>query len=98
MRIRACLFSCLLVTSGCGHHKAVPDYGPEGDEDGGSGEALEDLALPGGPQDLKSPFMGLVYAHSSTELFQVDPDTLAVTRLAAFRFTGLADQITDIAL
>lgn len=42
--------------------------------------------------------MTFVYAHTSNDLYRVDPDTLAVTRIGAFTFTNGNDQITDIAI
>jgi hypothetical protein len=43
--------------------------------------------------------MTFVYAHTSTQLYRVDPDTLAVTLIGNFTYAGgLPDQITDIAI
>src|SRR5207249_3360644 len=39
-----------------------------------------------------------VYAHTDTELYRIDPETLAVTKVAPFKFPMGADQMTDIAL
>jgi hypothetical protein len=45
------------------------------------------------------PFFGKVYAHSSSQLFEVDPDTLDVTLIGPFTFPDwIFDSITDIAL
>jgi hypothetical protein len=43
--------------------------------------------------------MTFVYAHTSSALYKVDPDTLAVTLIGNFTFAGgLPDQITDLAI
>ncbi len=39
-----------------------------------------------------------VYAHSATELFRIDPDTLVQTSVGTFTFDGTAKNITDIAV
>ena len=39
-----------------------------------------------------------VYAHSATELFKINPDTLLQTSVGTFTFTGDAENITDIAV
>jgi hypothetical protein len=39
-----------------------------------------------------------VYAHSATELYRVDPDTLMVSRIAAFSFASAPKNLTDIAI
>jgi len=39
-----------------------------------------------------------VYAHTASELYRVDPDTLAVTRIGAFAWSNGADQMTDLAI
>jgi hypothetical protein len=52
------------------------------------------------PDAGPEPFFGRVYAHSASELYEVDPDTLDVTLVAPFSFPGVpfAESITDIAL
>ena len=39
-----------------------------------------------------------VYAHSSTELFRIDPVTLQQSSVGTFSFAGTAENITDIAI
>jgi hypothetical protein len=39
-----------------------------------------------------------VYAHSSTTLYRVDPDTLAVTMVGAFGWSHGPDEMTDLAI
>ena len=50
------------------------------------------------PGDGTQQVMTFVYAHTSSALYKVDPDTLQVTLIGNFTFTGLSDQITDIAI
>jgi len=45
-----------------------------------------------------APTNAAVYAHSATELYKVDPDSYAVTLVAAFTFDTTPDEITDIAI
>src|SRR5437870_2265465 len=45
-----------------------------------------------------SAFFGAVYAHSMDTLYQVDPDTLAVTMIGPFVWSTGSDRMTDIAL
>jgi hypothetical protein len=42
--------------------------------------------------------MAAVYAHSDSELYSIDPDTLKVTLVGPFQWPDLADQMTDIAI
>jgi hypothetical protein len=43
--------------------------------------------------------MTFVYAHTSSQLYKVDPDTLAITLIGNFTFPGGgSDQITDLAI
>ncbi len=39
-----------------------------------------------------------VYAHTASELYRVDPDTLAITRIGAFGWSNGSDQMTDLAV
>jgi len=68
---------------------------------------VADAGLPAGDgfgpaplPDGVTPYAGesVVYAHSASALYRVDPGTLAVTAVGAFRWPGNADQMTDIAL
>ncbi|MBA2538732.1 MAG: hypothetical protein H0V17_03780 [Deltaproteobacteria bacterium] len=51
---------------------------------------------PGDPGD--PPVQTFVYAHTSSDLYRVDPDSLAVQLIGPFSFTTGSDQITDIAI
>src|SRR6185503_8378535 len=57
---------------------------------------------PDGPADDPSHQMpdgeDAVYAHSNTELYQVDPDTLEVSLVGAFVFDDPLEEMTDIAI
>ncbi|RMH40141.1 MAG: hypothetical protein D6689_14620 [Deltaproteobacteria bacterium] len=44
------------------------------------------------------PADAAVFAHSATELYRVDPDTLAVTLVGPFPWPAGADRMTDIAI
>ena len=50
--------------------------------------------------DGLTPYSGepVVYAHSATRLYSVDPATLKVSLIGAFKWPVLPDQMTDIAL
>lgn len=95
-----CLTLALLV-SACG-----PDA--PGGVDGGGGGVPDAGAYDDGapfpdvapiPDAGPEPFFGRVYAHSASELYEIDPDTLDVTLIGTFTFVGAPnDVITDIAL
>jgi len=73
---------------------------------GGGGGHLGDAGGAGGASGSGGaggaggmPFLGAVYAHSNDTLYQVNPDTLAVTMVGPFVWPGGAsDLMTDIAL
>ena len=94
------LFASLaaLCTMACGADRHVTGGVP--DDLAESAAVVFDLASPANiaPPDLTQPFMGTVYAHSPTDLYKIDPGSLAVTHIGAFRFAGAADQLTDIAV
>jgi len=39
-----------------------------------------------------------VYAHTATTLYRIDPDTLAISQIAPFKWPAGADEMTDIAV
>lgn len=51
-----------------------------------------------GSTDGTTAVQTYVYAHTSSALYRVDPDTLAITMIGAFTFSTGNDQITDIAI
>ncbi len=58
---------------------------------GGGGDAA--VATP-----AAATLMTFVYAHTATELFRVDPDTFAITKIGPFQWSAGDDQMTDIAI
>ena len=80
--------ACVLAACGPGHRN------PGGGDDSTTIDA--DNTPPG---DGTEQVMTFVYAHTASELYRVDPDTLAVNLVGAFTFAGGgSDQITDIAI
>ena len=68
-----------------------------GDDDGTDGGVTTDADPP--PGDGTQQVMTFVYAHTSSQLYKVDPDTLMVSLVGNFTFAGGGtDQITDIAI
>jgi len=67
------------------------------DDDSVDGGAIVD-ADPNRADRIPPPENAAVYAHSATELYRVDPDTLQVSFVAAFVWPMGADQMTDIAI
>ncbi len=81
-----------LVVSACGPNQRKN----AGDDDDGSdaGTTDADNTPPG-----DAAVMTFVYAHTSSQLYKVDPDTLAVMLIGNFTFAGGgSDQITDLAI
>lgn len=100
--LSALLLSALLLAvaaAGCG-----PSAGDDGQgEDAGVGDAffpqLDAWHSPDGANpDAPVGFIGAVYAHSSSQLYKIDPDTLDVTLVGAFDWPSGSDSMTDIAL
>ncbi|MEO8700840.1 MAG: hypothetical protein ABI867_12395 [Kofleriaceae bacterium] len=68
------------------------DRDPGGDDD--DGDVIDASTAPG----VDAAVQTFVYAHTSSALYKVDPDTLAITLVGNFTFTTGSDQITDIAI
>jgi hypothetical protein len=89
------------VAVGCGP-SAGGDDGVEEDAGVGDGNFPQlDSSSPwpdGANPDAPVGFQGAVYAHSASQLYKIDPDTLEVTLVAAFDWPSGSDQMTDIAL
>lgn len=83
----------VMLWTGCGPIPNPYSDAARTDTDAGRPDAYVPLADARPPAELTA-----VYAHSATELYRVDPDTLAVTLVAPFSFVGQAENITDIAL
>jgi hypothetical protein len=75
-----------LFHSACGP-TALPQLGDDNGADPGPGND-------GSPST--SP--DAVFAHSATNLYRIDPDSLLVTPVGQFAFTGQAKNVTDIAI
>jgi hypothetical protein len=51
------------------------------------------------PQDAALlPSASFVYAHTASELYRINADTLDVTRVGAFGWPGISDDMTDVAV
>jgi hypothetical protein len=93
------VFACLGAIA-CGPNEMGSDDdddtvdAPQGTPDG----ALPIDATPG--PDSPPFWDGVIYAHSSTDLYSVNPDTLAVTHIGPFQWPAgsLFEQMTDIAV
>jgi len=70
------------------------DGGGVGGADGGTGDGGGGGTGDGGG-DVGVTY---VYAHTSSELYRVDPDTLAITRIGAFGWSNGADEMTALAV
>lgn len=87
------LVSVVLLLFACGPSNrgddddpgSAPDAGDPGGNGGGSGSGNGETVY--------------VYAHSSSTLYRIDPDTLMVQQVGAFNWGGVgSDQMTDIAI
>ena len=89
------------VAVGCGPSAGDDDVGDDaGIGDGNFPQLDSSWPWPDGANPDATPgFTGAVYAHSSSQLYKIDPHTLDVTLVAPFDWpTALPDQMTDIAL
>src|SRR5262245_1816153 len=74
-----------------------PSHRPNNGDDGGDDGPTPD-ADPNGPDGTQQQ-QTFVYAHTSSTLYKVDPDTLQVTPIGAFQWpNGGSDQMTDLAI
>jgi hypothetical protein len=90
--MRRPLLLALAICAACS--PPTRDGNPNGDVDAAAGDDASNLP----PVDGMPPEMTFVYAHTSSTLYRVDPDTLAITMIGNFTFTTGSDQITDIAI
>ncbi len=74
--------------------------GPSGRHDSGSGDDQGgvDADTGGGGDGNTTPELTYVYAHTASELYKVDPDTLAITKVGNFGWSNGSDSMTDIAI
>lgn len=88
------LIALAVFAFGCG-----PSAGTNGDGGVGDGDASNRPdADPFRPDALPPPENAAVYAHSSTQLYRVDPDTLVVSIVGSFGWPSGSDTMTDIAI
>ncbi|MBI5480410.1 MAG: hypothetical protein HY906_16220 [Deltaproteobacteria bacterium] len=95
----AALLVVALGAAACGPTSGGDDTGDAGGHDAAADGAVDGWSWPDGASpDAPVGFVGAVYAHSSSQLYKIDPDTLDVTLVAAFDWPAGSDQMTDIAL
>jgi hypothetical protein len=88
MRIASALVVISLVACGPGSRNGTGD-------DDGSGTDASTTDAPSPPGGGGTTF---VYAHTSSTLYRVDPDTLAITMVGDFVWSTGSDSMTDIAI
>lgn len=82
-----------IILCACG-----PSVSGGGDDTGGDDDGTTpDAADPGGDA-LPPPEDAAVYAHSSSTLYRVDPDTFAVSEVGPFQWSNGSDSMTDLAI
>lgn len=89
--MRVVISAVSLALAACGPSALAPDGGADGQT--GSPDAPVSTADAHPP-----PENSAVYAHSSTELYSIDPETLIRTTIGTFTFAGASENITDIAI
>jgi hypothetical protein len=90
-----------VVVAACGPSAGDDDPGADGGLGADDGGLQLDSSWPwpdGASPDTGVGFQGAVYAHSATQLYSIDPDTLEVTLVGPFQWPSGSDQMTDIAL
>ena len=87
--MRARSIFAFVVLCACGPASRTPGSGDDG-------TSPPDGNNPGGGDGPAA--QTFVYAQTATELYRVDPDTLAITLVGPFTFTGAREDITDIAI
>jgi hypothetical protein len=85
----AVAIACALFVFACSPSKR----GAQPDAPGGPGPEAGN-----GGGDSGDGSMTFVYAHTSSTLYKVDPDTLAISMIGNFVWPGLPDQMTDLAI
>ncbi|MCX5743314.1 MAG: hypothetical protein NT062_12545 [Proteobacteria bacterium] len=83
----------MLLGTGCGA-PTRPDVGLGGSPDANGAPDAD----PGGGGGGGGGVVTYVYAHTASALYQVDPDTLAITQVGDFGWPNSGDQMTDIAI
>jgi hypothetical protein len=82
----------IIVCAACG-----PVTRDGGDDTGGGGPDAGDSGS-GSGSGSGDVSVTYVYAHTSSALYKVDPDTLAITKIANFVWSNGSDSMTDIAI
>lgn len=86
----SCVLALVVVLSACG---------PSGRNMGGGGGDDQGYdASTGDGSGSNAPEVTFVYAHTASELYRVDPDTLAISRVGNFAWSNGSDEMTDIAI
>jgi len=82
---------CAFVLAACG---------PSGRESGGDDDQGHDASVTGDGSGggSNNPEVAFVYAHTASELYKVDPDTLNITKVGNFAWSNGSDTMTDIAI
>jgi len=96
----AVLGAVALALVACGPTAGDDEAGDAGAHDASHRDAADGgwAAPDGSSPDAQAGFIGAVYAHSSSQLYKIDPDTLSVTLVGPFQWPAGSDQMTDIAL
>jgi len=95
--MRASILGLVLLAACADTEGTFGDVSVPRDGSGAAETLFGDLApLPDGI----TPYDGdpVVYAHSASQLYKLDPTSLSVTLIGAFKWPGGSDQMTDIAL
>jgi hypothetical protein len=95
--MRASILGLVLLGACADTEGTFGDVSLPGDGGGPAETLFGDLApLPDGV----TPYDGdpVVYAHSASQLYKLDPTSLSVTLIGAFKWPSGSDQMTDIAL
>jgi hypothetical protein len=85
------------TTAACGPQQRAHEGGADAAGGGGGGGGGGDAST-GSNSGSGSDSQTFVYAHTASTLFQVNPDTYAVTEIGDFQWSAGADQMTDIAI
>lgn len=90
----------VLLLAACVDEEGIFGDGPPHTADAGTQDTQAQWPDVAPAPDGVTPYTGdpVVYAHSATELYKVDPATFAVTLVGKFGWPSGSDQMTDIAL
>jgi len=91
------VLGCVIALSACSSSERQSPS--SAGADAGTNESTADAA-PWSPSADAAPPAAIttVFAHSDSELYRIDPDTLDVALVGAFAWPGTSDQMTDIAI